>query len=287
MKNYELLDRKWMSFMSPEELVQKETSARYADFNAGACSRGIAQAQFFPCFHHLGFGPISAALVRQKVQAAVDQSVRYFTTKWWTTDVVNPEAYRGAGFTDPAVIESAIQECLRNIDKSRSDRELIWLDAFTSAMFCCGLTGRWEELKRICTWFDATIEPGYSAGTIEDEYQLALVYIACSMNPDHAPPGREGLLEKVKKSRLKRPRNLIAIWEAIASQDQKGFSKAFSEGVNHFLAKTESTGELFRWVDTVRSALLLLAQQHGLQTPDLSDQQQAAIVTPASAGMLE
>jgi hypothetical protein len=285
VQSYELLGRKWDYVNSVEELVRERSLAVYAKCDAGARSRAIEDSLLFPCLRHLGFSPVSDSLVQDKVNQAVDQAVEYFAVKWWTPDVVNEDAFRAIGIRNVDAIPRMVEDVFRSIDKARVDRKLVWYDAFTSALFLGALAARWDDIARICSWFTETsIEPEYTAGMLEDQYQQMFVYIGCSLNPC-PPPGMDELLAEIKKCRLKRPRLLCATWEAIQSRDQRAFDKAFIQSVDHFLSKP-GEGQLYKWVDTHRSALLMIGEHHGLECPTLTERQRAAIVTRESAGML-
>jgi hypothetical protein len=137
---------------------------------------------------------------------------------------------------------------------------------------------------RIGSWFDATVEPEYQAGQIEEEYMLLLVCIAGSLAPKPMD-GADQLLARVKKCRTKRPRLLCAAWEAANAADQAAFDKAFPEAVRRFLTPPDDNS-MERWVARDQSSVWLIAERRGLRMPPLSEKERAAVVTRESAGML-
>jgi hypothetical protein len=236
---------------------------------------------WFPCARHLGYRPIEDELVRRKTSAAVDQAVRYFSPEWWKS--LGPEDFEREGILEHANMYAAGNPLC---DKMHPQRKLEWYEPFTAGLFHCGLAGRFMDIERIATWFDdPSIEPEYTAGTLEDEYQLMFIYIGSRLNPNSSG-GFDALLERVKKCRLKRPRLLCALWESIERHDQRAFDKALCDNLNRFLAKPD-VGQCYAYVDTHSSALSMIAQHRGLTLPDLTPVQRAALVTPESAGMVE
>ena len=137
-------------------------------------------------------------------------------------------------------------------------------------MILAGLVGRWEDIGRISSWFDATIEPEYSAGTIEDEYYQLFVCIAGGLSPTPME-GEAELLAKVKSCRAKRVRLLCAAWEAAQAADQAAFDKAFPQTDKHYLSKPED-GQMYTWLARcINPAVWLIAEYRGLKFPPLSE----------------
>lgn len=137
----------------------------------------------------------------------------------------------------------------------------------------------------MCSWFDATVEPEYQAGQIEDEYQFLFICIAGSL----ASPPMEGtgeLLTKVRKCRTKRPRLLCAAWEAAMAGDQSAFNAAFKDSVSNFVSKPEG-GQISSWLARHQSVVWFIGERHGLQFPPLSDRLRAAVMTRQSVGLAD
>lgn len=285
LTNYEILGRRWIYPTSVEQVVhdsRKSDKTKIYMPNAEARAYEISFARFFPVLRHLGFKPISDNVVRSEVTWGIGCANEFFCEHWWRSELLTPESVIALGAA-PQFVESLLEMTRQQVDKSRPDRELRWYDAFRSTLFLCGLADRWMDLSKICAWFDdTTIEPEYVAGTTEDQYQLLFLHIASSLNPN-PPTGLEELMAKVKKSRMPRTKAMVAIWEAIQSKSQKEFDKGFVKVIDRFL--TQEGGPLQEWADTDSSALLMLARKQGLAAPQLGAQQQAAIVTPESAGM--
>lgn len=215
----------------------------------------------YSVMEHLGYGPLDG--IRPRLDEAMDSAVEYFYGDWWRSDEHDAKA----------------------LDKSRPDRELRWFDVLPDAMLIGGLTGRWDDLAKICNWFDATIEVEYQAGQIEDEYMLLFLCIASSLRP--APiPGIESLLAKVKSCRARRPKLYCALWEAAMVKDQKAFDKALKESVSHFLkVDARDVPNPVFWIAQHASFLWLLAERNGLQFPALPEQLDAAVIRRQTIGL--
>ncbi|MES2792231.1 MAG: hypothetical protein V4719_21620 [Planctomycetota bacterium] len=294
-KNHEILGRSWKYNKSvPDTIAIRETLCSSPDVpDPVGRSYLIQEGLFFPALRHLGFSPISDELVQRECHRAMDRAVEYFTGSWWRVEEIDKlpsemlvmlHLFKPIDRISPTR-EYHLDEISKGLDKSRKDRKLKWYDALTNALFFGGLLNRWDDLAKICSWFDGSIEPEYQAGTLEDEYMQLFVCIAGSLAPQ-LMPGAEELLAKVKKCRLKRPRLLCAAWEAAIAVDQPAFDKAFKDTVNHFLSKPDG-GQLYNWVAIHQSAVLFIAEHRGLKCPMLSEKQQAAVVTRQSAGIAE
>lgn len=280
--NHEVLGRKWDYMWPVPETIAfwRETDAKMASWpDCDSRATRIRQKLFYPALRHLGFGPISVEDVRKEVDAGVGLTVEYFDDTWWRTERIKQ---LGLNETDRDTLNRLNFGAM---DKARPDRQLKWYKAFTSALFLAGLAGRWKDLAGICSWFDATIEPEYQAGQIENEYQQLFICIAGSLRPEPME-GASELLAKVKKCRTKRPRLLCAAWEAANAADQAAFNKTFPETVKQFLSKPER-GQIYDWVAIHQSSVWFIAEHRGLTLPTLSEKLAAAVVTRQSAGLAE
>ncbi len=281
-KNYELLNLKWeYMWPVPETIISFREQDR--QFSAMPSYRAklkrLKQKLFFPALRHLEFGPIDVADVRFQCDEGVDLAVEYFAGRWWYPEIASQLSFSEGELKAFCDVES------RALDKNRRDRKLEWFDALTCGLFLGGLTGRWDDIATICSWFDATIEPEYKAGQLEDEYMQLFICIAGSLSPQPMT-GMTELLAKVKKCRTKRPKLLCAAWEAANAGDQAAFDKAFKETVTHFLSKREG-GQIQHWVATHQSIVWIIAERRGLKFPSLPEKLQAAIVTRQSAGLAD
>ncbi|MES2790451.1 MAG: hypothetical protein V4719_12645, partial [Planctomycetota bacterium] len=138
---------------------------------------------------HLGYGPIDNLHIY--LNRGVDRSVEYFFGDWWIPD----------------------ESDARSLDKSRSDRALRWFEALPNSLLLGGLTGRWDDVAKICSWFDATIETEYQAGLIEDEYLLLFLCIASDLS-SNPMPGVEEIMKTVESCTNRRTKLLRAVWKA-------------------------------------------------------------------------
>lgn len=221
----------------------------------------IRRSLFRPVLEHLGYGPIEG--IRTRLDEGMDDAVEYFGGDWW-------RAHKSDAIA---------------LDKSRPKRELEWFDVLPDAMLIGGLTGRWDDLAKICDWFDATIEVEYQAGQIEDEYMQLFICIASTLRPEPIP-GIESLVAKVKSCRARRPKLYCALWEAAVAKDQKAFDKALKESISHFLkVDARDVPNPVFWVAQHASFLWLLAERNGLEFPALPEQLDAAVIRRQTTGL--
>jgi hypothetical protein len=301
-KNYQLLERKLMNpptkllaILRDQEAMCEKVAPTCANFSDRIWSKVV-----YPVLRHLGFDVVSTAESRKAVREGVELAVDYFGDRWWRKEVkqsdftkeeleslqFNPTAWdkdNATRFSASWLAEYADYNRMGR-DKTHPKRELVWYKAFTSALFLAGLASRWDDLARICSWFDATVEPEYQAGQLEDEYMQLFVCIAGSLS--HQPmTGLDRLVSKVKKCRTKRPKLLCAAWEAANAADQAAFNKAFPQTVNHFLSKPDDSLNAEDWIAIDQSSIWLIAEHRGLTFPPLSEKEIAAVVTRESAGL--
>ncbi len=267
-KRHEILGRNLHTSLEECMEVTNEEYATYPELVAP----GKPNQQFFREHHigfcvgdavlqHLGYGPIED--LQGRLNHGVDCAVEYFFGDWWRASEADAQA----------------------LDKTRLDRSLRWFDVLPHALLLGGLTGRWDDVAKICSWFDESIELEYRGGMNEDAYMQLFLCIASNLSPTPMS-GAEELLSNVKASRSRRPRLLRAVWEAALAKEQKAFDRALQDAVSHFLkvdAKDVSNPNY--WVALHPSFVWLLAERNGLEFPELPEKIDAAIVRRQTIGM--
>lgn len=214
----------------------------------------------FAVFEHLGYGPIEGMVDR--LNEGVDLAHEYFFGDWW----------------------KASEEDARALDKSRPDHALVWWDVLSKGLLLCGLTGRWDDAAKLCSWFDERVDTEYPYGQVSDAYMALFLCVASSLRPQPIP-GVESILARVKACRDKRPRLLCSAWEAAVARDQKAFDKAFKDSVEYFLKHDADDGPVNFWVALDQSLVWLIAERNGLKFPALPEEVDAAVVRRQTIGL--
>ncbi|MHC4402972.1 MAG: hypothetical protein ACYTG0_25200 [Planctomycetota bacterium] len=215
----------------------------------------------YAVLEHLGYGPIEDLTAHLK--RGVDRCLEYFFGDWWVGD----------------------EDDARALDKSRPDRELRWFGVLPKALLLGGLTGRWDDVSKICSWFDDSIEVECQGGMMADEYMLMFLCIASSLSPEPMAKVDE-MVAKVKACRSRRPRLLCALWEATLAKDQKAFNKGLKDSVDHFLkVDAEDVPNVNFWVAPHPSFIWLMAERAGLEFPELPERLDAAVVRRQTIGI--
>jgi hypothetical protein len=210
---------------------------------------------------HLGYGPIEG--LEAKLHTGVDRALEYFFGDWWKGDEADARA----------------------VDKSRKDRELQWFGALSHGMFLGGLTGRWDDVARMCSWIDESVEADFHGGLVEDGYMQMILGIASSLRPEPLK-GFDLMLGFVKSARTKRAKLLCSLWEAAQSRDQAAFDKSLKEAVAYFLkADARDVANVNFWVALHPSFVWLIAERNGLRFPDLPERLEAAVVRRQTIGL--
>jgi hypothetical protein len=247
--------------MAAEEAMYREFTAPGKPHQVFARESQIRWAVRCAVLEHLGFGLVEN--LSTHLNQGVDRSLAYFFGDWWRADETDAKA----------------------LDKSRPDRELQWFKVLPNAMLLGGLTERWDDVAKICSWFDESIEMEYQGGMIEDAYMQLFLCIASSLSPKPMP-GVEAMIANVKANRTKRPRLLCAVWEAALTKDQKSFNKALKDSVSYFLkVDAEDVPNPNFWVALHPSIIWLMAERNGLAYPELPEQIDAAIVRRQTIGL--
>lgn len=208
-----------------------------------------------------GYGPIQD--LRSRVHTAVDDAVDYFYGDWW----------------------KANEDDTRALDKSRPDRELQWSGPFTRELLLAGLASRWDDVTKLCSWVDDTIqwEPRFEMN--DNEHQWFYVCVASELRPSPLP-GVDELRTQIRQCRAKRPRLLCGLWDAIVAKDQQAHAAALKESLQHFLTiHADNVPNVNDWVALDESILCLIAQHRGLAFPKLPDKLDAAVVRKETIGL--
>jgi hypothetical protein len=231
-----------------EQAVHREVDIR------GSLERAVLE--------HLGYGPIEN--LGERLNQGVNNALDYFFGDWWKRNEGDAKA----------------------LDKSRPDRALAWFGVLTNGLLLCGLTGRWDDAIKICSWFDESIEMEYPAGQVGDDYTALFLCVASNLRPQPIP-GTEKILARVKAGRDRRPRLLCAAWEAAVARDQKAFDKALKDTVDYFLKKDAYDGPVDNWVALDQSLVWLIAERNGLKFPKLPEKLDAAVVRRQTIGLVQ
>jgi hypothetical protein len=279
-KNYEILEIVWkpeFTFSRIVELYYEDrVDVNKLEANNDMITESIKKVISLLSMYHLGY---ETGLTKQKIQTDLEYAARlaeiYFDDIWWRD----------------LIIPSVAKEDMENLnllhkialDKTHENRELEWYNPMRYGFFLNAFLNRWEEIAKICSWFDTTIEPEYQAGLLEDEYMQLFVCIACSFSTTKHDITE--LLAKVKKCRTKRPKLLCAAWEAAMKADQQAFNKAFPATIENFLSKSEKIANFLNYLAFDQSTIWMIAEKNGLTMPELSEKMKAVIVTRESIGL--
>ncbi|TWU44742.1 hypothetical protein Poly51_57910 [Rubripirellula tenax] len=286
MKKYEILKHKWVYEFSHVLKRRREKSHEnaYAP-TVNHRSSAIQDKIVLVTLHHLQIGVVDD--LPKQAQTGVDLVVDYFCGDWWTKAALarlTEEQKTKYKLLDPQSLENCHLNNKTAVDRSKPSHSLRWYTELRCGLLLGGLTGRWDDVAKICAGFDATIPPEYCAGEIEDQMFQIMICIAGSLSPEPMD-GADQLFEEAKKSRLKRPRLLCAAWEAVIAKDQAAFDKAFVDSVKHFVAKPVNSNISYDIVALAQSIIWLIAEHRGLTLPEMSEKCLAAVLTRQSVGL--
>ena len=220
MKRYQILKHDWafdIDYVLPR-LRQHSLEHGYAPTYKHRHS-AIDDKMRLVSLHHLEIGAVDD--LPEQAQVGVDLVVDYFCGDWWTEAALarlTQEQKTKYKLRDSKRLHDCHQNNKVALDRSEPSHRLCWYTPLRAGLLLGGLTGRWDDVAKICSWFDASIPPEYCAGEIEDQMFQLFICIAGILSPK-AMDGIDQLFEGAKKSRLKRPRLLCASWEAVIAGD--------------------------------------------------------------------
>lgn len=267
-KRHEMLGRKLhtsretcLEAFAQQDAINREYSAPGRPHQQFPRQMELETIVAYVVLEHLGYEPVED--LTPYLTRGVDRAVEYFLGDWWMRDKMDA----------------------LYMDKSRPDRELHWFDVLPNALLLGGLTGRWDDVSKICSWFDESVGLEYQGGLVADEYMIMLLCIASSLGP-RPMAGIDAMVATVKACRSRAPKLLCALWEATMAKDQKRFDKALKGSVQHFLkVGAQNLPNPNLWVARDQSCLWLVAERNGLKFPELPEQIDAAIVRRQTIGL--
>jgi hypothetical protein len=240
------------------DALKGPATAAYDEYSGR--NQEIGELLDFAVLEHVGYGPIQD--LPGRLNHGVNCALEYFFGDWW----------------------KANEEDAKALDKSRPDRRLAWSEALMKGLLLCGLTGRWEDAAKLCSWCDESILADYQVVQLGDDYTALFVCIASDLRAQPIP-GAQEVLARVKAWRDKRPRALCAAWEAAVARDQKAFDKAFKATVDYFLKNDADASGIQSWVALDQSLVWLIAERNGLKFPKLGEDLDAAVVRRQTIGL--
>jgi hypothetical protein len=271
-KRHEILGKKLHTSMEECISVTEDEFAEYAESIAPGQTgqhdtrSGIVDATVrCAVLEHLGYGYIED--LPNRLNFGADRAVDYYYTDWFC-----PEEFGG-----------------NEVNPTWPHQALIFAGALMNALLLCGLTGRWGDVTKICSWFNDNIDlESVEDDAIDDADTQMRLSIASSLSSKPLP-GVQRVLDKLKANRSSRDKRLIllcAVWEAALAKDQKAFDKTMNAKLSHFLKHdAEDVPNVNYWVSLDTSFMWLLAERNGLAFPALPEKLDAAIVRRQTIGM--
>lgn len=173
----------------------------------------------------------------------------------------------------------------------RRDKDVGWYKELSRGMILGLLSGRRDDVARLCAWPWAELVPEYSGmgGDLEDEVALMYLLVASGLR-DEPMEGVERVAAKVRKSRAKRPRLLMKLWEAAEGGDQAAFDAALARSLEHAASLPRLDDRDARVVERLagpQTAIALAAGWRGLRTPELPPELSALLITRDSIGLVD
>ncbi len=288
MTNLEILGLSW-THLSPAEIESQIEHSVDRPLSVVNQIDRITESVWLAVMYHFGVATYSGEKLLEQANLGVDRAVRYFDDSWWR-EVATPEGFTEALRNEPAAIQKACEQpavselfraetesTLRNSMDREVGRELWFAEIFGISLLNIGLTGRWEDLDKVASWFDrVTLTPEFTGNKVPSEYLLALLYMGCSLNPQPVP-GIGDLAQTILDGKSKRAEHFLRAVMAIQNSDQQLFDQAISESLKLFLSKPVP-GSLERLAAIDVSSLILLAEHRGQSRPSLTAKQKAVVI---------
>ncbi|MBI3464401.1 MAG: hypothetical protein HY000_15295 [Planctomycetes bacterium] len=162
-----------------------------------------------------------------------------------------------------------------------------WFNTLTHSLLLGMVANRWADVGRICE----TLKTSWLEGPVSDDVplQYAQVFFLIASAFRTEPMRNVADLESsVARGFPKRPRHLLACWQAVHDRDQAKLDAALVTSLERFKARPSSvltlhgpTGNL----PEAESVIHLAAIHLGLQPATLPDSLADFLITPASIGI--
>ncbi|QDT45915.1 hypothetical protein Pan241w_60430 [Gimesia alba] len=213
------------------------------------------------CCKHLEFP--RAVTPERYMQQGVDATRDYFFGNWWQEG----ELYPG-------------------LSESEKNRELSWFEPFLYGMLFMALLEQWQNVAKLCSWLTSDYEIE-DTDTEEKEVLLVFKLVASSLAPEPICEA-DDVRAVIKKCRLKRPKLLLKIWDAIETHDQEEFEHAMEESLTLYFESVDpyiKKGHFKFCVAKFQTVLCLIALKKGLEFPTLPEKLAAALVIRETLGL--
>lgn len=221
----------------------------------------IYNVVYILCIKHLEFP--EAIAPEPYIQQGGEIALDFFFGNWWQ----EAKAYEG-------------------LSEPEKNQALSWSEPFIHGMLFLMLLQRWDDLSKLCSWLDSDIEID-DTPDVEKEVLLVIKLVASSQLPEPMA-GLEEIRTDINNCRLKQPKLLLKIWDAIEAMDQKEFEKTMKESLTHYLKSVDAyikKGVFKCCVAEFQTVLCLIALKKGLAFPKLPEKLAAALVTRETLGL--
>lgn len=207
--------------------------------------------------------------------------VDYYWGDWWTAENVNAwmQGRNDVGENQKLILQAGIPDRSPTYTgKVRLRRERIAVDLLVTVF-----AGKLDAAARVADWFDLRVQPKFSNGEVEEEYQLGMLYMLSRLRSTPIP-GIDKVVQKIRKCRHERPKVFLDLIDAAFDGDQVAFSNSLPKSVELHFKKLDVRSAL-DLVAKEQSILAEIARKNGLTRPGIPEEFSPALMTPETIGL--
>lgn len=230
----------------------------------------------YAALKHFGFDTTTEPL-RRLFSEAVHKSHEHYWGDWWHPE--QTRAWCAAKGMSDVDAEWEVRSNAQLAPDYPGERDLDRRGLVTT-MLAASFVGMWDELAKICNWFNTKLSLEYCDGVREDEYQYGLLYMA-SLLREQPMPGIDKLVAKIEKCRHKQAKALLRLIRAAFDANQQELDETLPESIDLYYKKRDPL-DLIDLIALEQSVLAQIARRNGLVLPKLKEKQHWALMTPES-----
>jgi hypothetical protein len=171
--------------------------------------------------------------------------------------------------------------------REKCRKEMHWAIGFHGSLLCTLIVNNIEATRKIAQWVDEDLCDTYWQENFSVEDILYLTVFGKIIRGEKWEYCNS-IIEKISKSRRRRPKLLLEVLESIIKKDDVAFENSIQKYMKHFLKSEARIDEGYEGVISVYASVLWnYASLEGIKLPLFPEEIMDRIVTPQSVGLVK